>query len=349
MRLALLITLLLATLAGCVSQPTQMAQPTVPPEPTVMVSPTTLPATTTPTQTPIATSEPAPKIPSPTATVTTERLWQGLPIGLPDVSVQHEQSDFAILRTSASLTDTEKYLTEKFSAYGWQLLESLFATQTRLNGEAVFLRFWQGKSSSCVLVATAIGDQKPTVTVSTNCPAVRKTADNLRTTVWRLPEKQQWDVLKLAAIELRYPTSWTTDSNLFQQPFCKTSGISCLAGLTSRETDGIGFFSVVSRPRSESQTLERLAVEADKSGAEGLPYSIVVATDEIKLNDNRPAVYVIRTAVANNQLAFVVTVYTVSKSEFFIVSGTAAGKDKRRDELLRDVINMALSFLPVKE
>ena len=368
-----LLTGILITLVACVGQPDKSIPSATTRLPTT-VSATTTPTTMqsiAPTRTLTAaivsslTSAPSPTVaatvpsspsPSPTAspaptassTPSIER-WRGLPLGPPGAVLAAEEEQFVVLESTVSLDVVEAFYRNQMAEPEWVLFECLRAPQTRFDGEAVFLLFWQPGQSACVLATTAAdiatADTLTVITVSMDCATTRMTAENLRTAPWAAPEGIAWRQWETDTFTLRYPSDWAEDERLFEQPYCQPgTGIHCLAGFVYREKKGEGHFSLVARPRRSSKSLEELAIEAWKEGARATPGLVLVAAEPIRLDDGTQAVQVLSLSQAAGEPAIFLAVDVATEQDLYMLTGIMTGDSARIFELSEVIGAIARSF-----
>lgn len=275
-------------------------------------------------------------------------MWRGLPLGPSGAIRLAEEETFVLLESAASLEEVETFYQEHFNAAGWLPVQRLRTTQTRFEGGALFLRFWQPDQSVCIL-ATSTPEQKTAITVSQDCAATRKTAENLRTAPWAAPAGVQWKLWEGAGFNLRYPAAWAEDETLAQQPFCQSADISCLVGLAHEEGDAVGFFSIIGRPRPGSQSLEAFAFESWRRGAAAYPGLTLIAADPISLEDGTPGVQLISVYRTQEEWGLLITVDVATEQNFYSMTGTVAGEPRHLLELSEVADAMVRSFHLVTE
>jgi len=255
-----------------------------------------------------------------------------------------EEGAFVILESAASRDTVEAFYQAHLAETGWVLFERLQAPENRFGGKAVFLLFWQPGQAACVLAASA-PRQKTSITLSKDCATTRMTAENLRTVPWAAPDGVMWSLWEAPTFTLRYPTDWTEDEGLFQQPYCQQANdIRCLAGFTYRGEKGPGFFSLIARPRPSSKSLEELAIESWRDGAKTVPNLALIAAEPIRLDDGISAVQILSFYKLAEEWGILLAVYVATDRDLYMLTGTVVGEPKPILELSQVVGAMARSF-----
>jgi len=257
--------------------------------------------------------------------------WRGFPIDLPNTAQVAQQEEFIALETSATLEAVVTFYQQRLQP-SWTLFEQLWAEQTRFAGRAVFLLFGKAPQAVCILATTAndpaAGD-KNLVTLSTDCAALRLTADHLRTVAWNPPGEGIWKQWSGDRIALRYPAGWREDQRLSQMNYCRPgSGIHCLLALARRDQDVEGILTLTSKSRPAGQSLSDVAVKAWQDGAQATPGLIWVVGQRIQLDDGAEAVQIISTVPVDSGMGIISTMTVASNEEVYMLTGSAVGESE---------------------
>ena len=212
------------------------------------------------------------------------------------------------------------------------LFERLRASDTRFDGEALFLVFWKPEEAVCILASnatdmTADAPAKTVLTVSPDCASLRMTADSLRTAPWAAPEWVAWREWQGQGFSMHYPSNWIADTRLAQQPYCQPgTGIRCVGAFMFRNEDVEGIWTVIAKARPPDKSLSKLAIEAWDEGGKAAPSPGWVVAEPVTLDDGTEAVQILSTWTAGDQSGILTSVSVATEKEHYMLAGTAGGK-----------------------